>query len=702
MRQGGVIMTYQIAHAEKFPLELGEMPKKVRNAYKNNLYNVLKYAPNQVNPPKIKRLNDFNYLWRLRLGDDYRLVYRVDEDKGVVTMLMIGHRKKIYQRLKISDEAEPSHMLVGEAEDYIERKNASGVGHSPKLERLLPVKLKRNVLAKWGVPSKYHGILENVRTENDLLGVNNVPDKVIERIIERLWPSDIDKIFQDPVRIASHPEEIEEAADGKRSIESFLLMLDEEQEEFLTRFRGNKKPQGPWLLKGGPGSGKSTISLYCIRELLNSLQQLSIFEQENRPLKILYTTFTNSLVNVSEYLLEVLDISSGPHELEVKTVDSLASRHLPREWQNKSVCFDYKEREELVCEAVDQCKMEVRNYSFSHDDKKFLLEEIDWIIIGQDLENVDQYLELGRSGRGRALGHRQRQHLWKLYESLQNILRERNECFFSERLRAAAKSVSSSYDYVFIDEAQDLKPVAVRFLMGLCHNRRNVFLTADINQSIWGYSFSWTKMASDLRVQGRTKVLRRNYRTTKEIWNAVLQLAPSVENADKETLSLDAVYRGVKPVLSRYCTSRQAEERLNSFLFEALRKERASLGNAAVLCPTNRETEKVYEMLDERFKPKIMKSKDVDISWPGVKILTMHAAKGLEFPVVAIFCLEKNRLPWPARDGIDREDHFAQQQRLLFVACSRAMRRLIVFAQKDRPSVFLKKFTDEYWDVEDL
>lgn len=77
-----------------------------------------------------------------------------------------------------------------------------------------------------------------------------------------------------------------------------------------------------------------------------------------------------------------------------------------------------------------------------------------------------------------------------------------------------------------------------------------------------------------------------------------------------------------------------------------------------------------------------MKSQDVDISYPGVKVKTMHAAKGLEFPVVAVVGLDAHGL----REGMDEEEHLARQRRLFFVACSRAMRRLIVFAHRDRPS----------------
>lgn len=713
-------MAFQIAFAGEFPYELGNVPKKVQKACLHWQESILsqEISPNRENPPKIKRLKEFKELWRLRVGDNYRLIYRVDIYNKVVTMIMIDHRRRIYERLGSDDDGKPGIRAIANAHELLERTPTNNEIEKAKAELaekylkktpfppadLLPIEISKHNLIKWGIPDGYHDHLINLKTEGDLLNVAGVPDYLIERIIEFQWPSNVEEIIQKPTRRIFKPVEIEEAAEGKRKIESFLLMLDEEQLEFVTRFENKDRkdrPEGPWLLKGGPGSGKSTIALYCIRSLLQSLLQLNIFEKD-RPLKILYTTYTNSLVRVSEHLIKVLCLNDTPHKLEVKTVDSLAYKHLPHEWKQFEACRGNDELLDTLTEAIEQCRLETKQFSFYRSDKKFLIEEIDWVIIGQDIKNVDEYITIDRSGRGRALGKQQRKHLWLLYEKFLDLLREKGSCLFSERLRYASQVVTPDYDYIFIDEAQDLKPVAIRFLMGLCHKRKNIFLTADINQSIWGYSFSWTKMANDLKVQGRARILKRNYRTTKEIWNAVMQLAPTADDADPETLYAEAVYRGPKPIKCNYKSLAQQEERINKYIFEALREERATSGNVAVLCPTSKEIASAYQMIDKSFKPKVMKSNEVDITWPGVKIMTMHAAKGLEFPIVALFGLEKGRLPLPPMSGISKDEHYAQQKRLLFVACSRAMRRLIVFANKDRPSMFTDDFSDEHWHVEEL
>jgi hypothetical protein len=49
--------TYTLAMAERFPVELARMPRKVQNAYNRTVAPILKSFPEQSNPPKIKPLN---------------------------------------------------------------------------------------------------------------------------------------------------------------------------------------------------------------------------------------------------------------------------------------------------------------------------------------------------------------------------------------------------------------------------------------------------------------------------------------------------------------------------------------------------------------------------------------------------------------------------------------------------------------------
>lgn len=701
---------YEICHAQSFPLELGRAPKKVRNAYLKVVVPTLQSVPDKADPPRIKRLNGYKALWRLRVSDDYRLVYHVDQENRIVTMLMLDHRAKVYERLGANESGEPGVRIIVHAEELLEREptpeetgQASIIIASqppdpaPAPDKPLPEPLNPEILTQWGVPEEYHYLFIQATTEGALLELGkSVPKDILERVLNAIWPPKIEEIIQQPVRSALEPAAVESAASGERSLESFLLKLDDEQKTFVDRFSGGR-PRGPWLLKGGPGSGKSTVALHCVQSLVRGAEeQLPL---DDKPLRILFTTFTNSLTNASRHLLEALSVNNSKHQVDIRTVDSLALSHLPKRW--KALKCEARQDKYLVS-ALKECIEINPKFGFSNADINFLIREIDWVVVGQGLSSSEEYLQAERTGRGRALTQMQRQQVWQLFELFRKRMREAGQCLFSERLHEAARNVTPEYDYVFIDEAQDLRPIAIRFCIGLCRNPNSVFLTADTNQSIYSNGMSWTKVASDLRFQGRARILRRNYRTTTEIWQGVAQLAPSSDDADRDTLNADTIYRGPFPILARYTSAKKLRERLNTFLHESLRLERVAPGCAAVLCPTNTEMKKMVNLLDPRFNAKAMSSSEVDLSHPGVKVLTMHAAKGLQFPVVAVVGVEAGKLPLSPAHGVDAIEHDAQQRRLFFVACSRAMRRLIVLANRYRPSQYIAGLSDAHWEIEDL
>ncbi len=93
---------------------------------------------------------------------------------------------------------------------------------------------------------------------------------------------------------------------------------------------------------------------------------------------------------------------------------------------------------------------------------------------------------------------------------------------------------------------------------------------------------------------------------------------------------------------------------------------------------------------------------DVDL-WDeklgGVTLMTLHAAKGLEFPVIYIVGLEDGLLPLLREDG----DHdLEEERRLFFVGLTRAKRRLTLSYAASRARHGERKFTQPSRFIEEL
>lgn len=125
---------------------------------------------------------------------------------------------------------------------------------------------------------------------------------------------------------------------------------------------------------------------------------------------------------------------------------------------------------------------------------------------------------------------------------------------------------------------------------------------------------------------------------------------------------------------------------------ETLNEERVK--NIAELI-SSAEGKEIKDFLD---RVSLFTNMDEIIGGDYISLMTLHSAKGLEFPVVFITGLEEGILPYCK--AIDREDEIAEERRLFYVGMTRAKdilwltgaseRRLYTKLQYQEPSRFLK------------
>lgn len=204
----------------------------------------------------------------------------------------------------------------------------------------------------------------------------------------------------------------------------------------------------------------------------------------------------------------------------------------------------------------------------------------------------------------------------------------------------------------------------------------------------------------DLKVAGRTLLLKRNYRNTQQITEACIQILDGTEAGDRECLyPFPSLHQGDYPTVLVGEDPEREIYRLRDFLVASAKKYRLPLHGSAVLCP-NYQTAQYYaqQLTQVGLKARYVTSKSINLKAPYIKVLTLHAAKGLEFPFVAIGLSDR---PFPLLDEKLPAEEVAlvisNQRRLFYVGCTRAMRSLMVCHSASPSSPFLEALAPPYW-----
>lgn len=282
---------------------------------------------------------------------------------------------------------------------------------------------------------------------------------------------------------------------------------------------------------------------------------------------------------------------------------------------------------------------------------------------------------------------------WKMLEAYHVPFPPQGEGFFEGMVECVMDGVERrqiprfQYGAVLIDEGHDFEPDWYRLIVQMVDPDTNALLVLyDDAQNIYGKTdrptFTWKSVG--VQAQGRTTILRINYRNTLEILSVARRFAHELLDerpGDEDGVPLiapeSAGRRGAVPVLIR-CESAAAELRI---VVDSLRDEQQNgraLSNMAVIFRNNWEGEKIHHALQQagiasRLADSVGKS-SLFAAEDSVKLVSMHSSKGLEFPLVIIPGL--GTLPKPGQDEV-------QEARLLYVAMTRATEQLLLIHHEE-------------------
>jgi mRNA-degrading endonuclease RelE of RelBE toxin-antitoxin system len=183
----------------------------------------------------------------------------------------------------------------------------------------LPERITTEILTNLNIPKECHARLLPITTDDDLLACPGIPEDYLLKINEYMFERPLVQVLQQPDFILNDVQDLLRYKEGE--LLGFLLKLSPEQERYVS---WGMNATGPTLLKGGPGTGKSTIALYRVRALVQEMRK-----KGRDDFRILFTTYTNALVKSSEQLLRQL-LGDDMCYVQVQTADKITMQLLGR------------------------------------------------------------------------------------------------------------------------------------------------------------------------------------------------------------------------------------------------------------------------------------------------------------------------------------------------------------------------------------
>lgn len=303
------------------------------------------------------------------------------------------------------------------------------------------------------------------------------------------------------------------------------------------------------LINGVAGSGKTLIALS--RALL-----LADLFPSQRVLVLIHNTPI-----VAELKLRVRRLGRRlPPNLEIQTFFGWAYR----QWRRAFRCRPRLPEGPQVVEGL-VCHHRLQLPGLRLTDAQ-VVDELDFIN-DHLLDTEAGYLAAARTGRGFSLRPEERAQVWQLHERVGAALRQAGQLMWSALPRDLCLAVPDGqlpgYHHVLIDEAQFFAPSWLQLVKRCTRPGGQVFLCADPNQGFMKSRLSWK--SAGLEVAGRTKRLRKSYRSTRAILeaaNAVLAQCGAADADDFLSPDFAGMPRGTKPLLVRVDSPQDAVDRV--------------------------------------------------------------------------------------------------------------------------------------------
>jgi len=443
----------------------------------------------------------------------------------------------------------------------------------------------------------------------------------------------------------------------------------------------------PVLVQAGPGTGKTRT----LTERIASLLERSVTQPE----KITAVTFTRKAAReMRERLAALRPEHAGT--IWVGTFHQLGARileyfHHAGVWPRRNRILD--EDEAL---ALFRSQLKTADLKCSAGEATSLFNEIG--LLKQNLVPAEDADLLARTARA--------------YDLYEKKLRDEDAYDLDDLIGIPVKLLSGNpstalriaeqwADHLLVDEFQDVNKAQYELVRLLSRpDGRGLFVIGDPNQAIYGFRGSdvgfFFRFCNDYP-SAQAVCLRRNYRSHANLTQAAGAMLGPVEpdraiTAEKQGSSRVNLVQLPSPAAEGEFIIRTIDAALGGTSFYALDSRSVSGDNRqwgfkdfAVVYRLNAIGDALEEIFRKSNIPFQRASRScareeaeaLDPRAEAVSLMTIHASKGLEFPVVFIAGCEDGIIPYVPPDG-QRTADLDEEKRLLYVAMTRAAEDLYI------------------------
>lgn len=436
---------------------------------------------------------------------------------------------------------------------------------------------------------------------------------------------------------------------------------------------------GVEVICGAAGSGKTTTALLRLKSLCHMFSARLERQEEDRPIRILVLTFNRTLAG---YIAELANQQLDPRfniDLEIETFGR---------WAVKKLNY----------ELGDQDKARNVLFNLAHQIKTlspdYVVKECDYLLGRFEPENITDYLDAERTGRGampRVQQTTRQQILDEVITPYHLWLRDNRITDWNQLAICMSRNIEPiGYDIVIVDESQDFSANQLRAIRHHLAIDNTVTFVIDTVQRIYARGFTWSEAGFDVRPE-RITHLRNNHRNTIEIAAFASGILNGVKvDGDGALPNLHAASEtGPLPLILKGNYQNQVNWTIN-YIKNNIDLDTESVAFLKPLGGGWFSTIRSSLNANKIAHVNVTKERD----WPNgpenVATCSFHSAKGLEFDHVFILGFNQENTAYAEEE---KDDQVLVLRRLLAVAVARARKTVIIGYKPGEESRLTQFFT---------